>query len=213
MSQVNEPTARRTASLDPDALKLGLKMRELRTGAGMTLEDIASAAGVSRSLVSQVERGLAQPSIGTLRGIASALGIPMAAFFLEDGASDPNGSERDKDGRRIVVRAKDRKRLLARRSGTFYELLTPDVNRQVEFLWGEFEPGARAPQDPDAYAAHTGEENVLVLEGTLVFTIDGKEFELREGDSISFDCSVPHLAENRTDARALVVIAITPPTF
>lgn len=215
MEPVKTTPKRRRADdpIDPDALALGLKIRELRTAAGLTLEDVAGAAGVSQSLVSQVERGIAQPSIGTLRGIAAALGVPMAALFLDDGEVTANGAEQDATGRRVVVRAADRKRLHARRSGTIYELLTPDINRQVEFLWGEFEPGASAPQEKDSWAAHTGEENVLVLDGVLVFTIDGKEFELGPGDSISFDCSVPHRADNRTDRRATVVIAITPPSF
>jgi quercetin dioxygenase-like cupin family protein len=61
--------------------------------------------------------------------------------------------------------------------------------------------------------AHPGEENAVCLEGSVVVTIDGQDFVLNEGDSISFDSGRPHQVENRTDERAVLVSAITPPSF
>lgn len=96
------------------------------------------------------------------------------------------------------------------RSGVVYELLTPDLNREIEFLWIVYEPGSLTHPVP---MSHPGEENSVCLEGSVVVTIDGEEFVMNEGDSISFDSGRPHQAENRTDRRAVLVAAITPPAF
>lgn len=194
---------------DAEALELGSKIRALRHRAGLTLEALARAAGVSPSLVSQVERGLASPSITTLRRIAGVLDVPIAEFFVGGRAEAANG-EVDRSGRRVVVRRHERKGLHVPRSGVVYELLTPDLNREIEFLWIVYEPGSLTHPVP---MSHPGEENSVCLEGSVVVTIDGEEFVMNEGDSISFDSGRPHQAENRTDRRAVLVAAITPPAF
>lgn len=198
-----------TQPRDRDMLELGKTIRRLRTDAGLTLSELSETAGVSKSLISAIELGRAAPSISTLRGVCHGLGVPLAQLFL--GGDSDGGQDRDATGRRVIVRKPDRRRL--RRSGSFYELLTPDVNRTVEFLWAEFEAGAGAPPETGEYVAHPGEENVLCLSGSVVFNIDGREFELKEGDSISFDCSVPHRLDNPSRSKVALVIAITPPTF
>jgi DNA-binding XRE family transcriptional regulator len=82
MSQPTTPEA-----VDEAAVALGEKLRTLRQDAALTLQSVAIAAGVSPSLLSQVERGLTSPSITTLRRVAAALNVPVAAFFVGDGAS------------------------------------------------------------------------------------------------------------------------------
>ena len=191
-----------------EAIELGGKVRALRHAAGLTLRDLARAAGVSQSLISQVERGLASPSMTTLRRVASALGVPVAELFLgNDEASD---GETDRRGRRLVVRRHERKGLRLPGTNLVYELLTPDLNRKVEFIWIEYAPGDATPPEP---MSHPGEENAICIEGSVVVTIDDDEFVLTEGDSISFESGHPHRVENRTDRRAILVTAITPPAF
>jgi transcriptional regulator with XRE-family HTH domain len=193
---------------EEEALELGSEIRALRLQAGLTLQRLGRAAGVSQSLLSQIERGLASPSITTLRRIAAALDVPIATLFL--GSAEASSGETDRLGRRLVVRRHERKSLHVPRSKIAYELLTPDLNRRVEFIWIEYEPGAVTVPAP---MSHAGEENALCLEGSVVVTIDGQEFVLNTGDSISFDSGRPHQVENRTDERALLVSAITPPAF
>lgn len=194
--------------LEEEALELGRKIRAVRLQAGMTLQKLARAAGVSQSLVSQVERGLASPSITTLRRLAGALGVPIAALFL--GSSEASNGETDRLGRRLVVRRPERKSLHVPRSKVVYELLTPDLSRRIEFLWIEYEPGSVTHPAP---MSHPGEENAVCLEGSVVVSIEGDEFVLGKGDSISFDSGRPHQVENRTDSRAILISAITPPAF
>jgi transcriptional regulator with XRE-family HTH domain len=196
------------AELEDEALELGREIRALRLQAGLTLQSLGRAAGVSQSLISQIERGLASPSITTLRRIAASLNVPIAALFL--GSAEASNGDTDKLGRRLVVRRRERKGLHVPRSKIVYELLTPDLNRRIEFIWIEYEPGAVTNPAP---MSHPGEENAVCLEGSVVVTIDAQEFALNAGDSISFDSGRPHQVENRTDERAVLVSAITPPAF
>jgi transcriptional regulator with XRE-family HTH domain len=192
---------------DREAFELGSRIRQLRLDRGLTLQAVAGRAHVSQSLISQVERGLASPSISTLRRIAGALDVPIAALFLGGDMSD---DESDRAGRRLVVRRHERKGLHVARSKVVYELLTPDLNRKIEFIWIEYEPGAITHPEP---MSHPGEENAVCLEGSVVVTIDRQEFVLTEGDSISFDSGRLHQVENRSNRRAVLVSAITPPAF
>lgn len=193
---------------DAESIAFGQKIRSLRRAANMTLQDLASVVGVSQSLISQVERGRASPSITSLRRIAAALDVPVAALFL-DGAPRSNG-ETDRAGRRLVVRRDERKSLRVPPSRVAYELLTPDLSRQIEFIWIEYEAGSVTHPEP---MSHPGEENAICIEGSVVVTIDGEDFTLNEGDSISFDSGRPHHVVNRAEDRAVLISAITPPTF
>src|SRR5260221_7907814 len=70
--------ARAVDKFDHDALELGRRIRTLRLERKLTLQTVAGMARVSQSLISQVERGLASPSINTLRRVAGALDVPIA---------------------------------------------------------------------------------------------------------------------------------------
>ena len=199
---------RQVAELDPEAVELGQNIREFRQAGALTLEQFANAVGVSRSLLSQVERGKASPSLVTLRNIARVLGVPIAALFAGGTETD---DETDRFGRRIVVRRGERRHLDNTTDGIAYGLLTPDINRKVEFLHIEMAPGVKTPTE--GVSQHNGEENQLCLEGEYVLDLDGQEFLIGTGDSASFDASVPHTAHNRSKRRAVVVVAITPPNF
>lgn len=187
--------------------ELGRRIRELRRQSGLTLQALAEAAGVSRSLISQVERGKAVPSVSSLIALAEALNCSASAFFPSRSADGGT----DQYGRRLVVKASDRRRVRVFSTETACELLTPDVNRKIEFLRGVILPGQTAPEDEGVWAAHIGEENAFLLEGSVVYVVDGNEYELNAGDSISFDCCLPHRLENRSEAKAVLIMAISPP--
>jgi transcriptional regulator with XRE-family HTH domain len=159
---------------------LGTKIRALRSEANLTINALAGGAGVSPSLISQVERGLAEPSLASLRRIAKFLGVPVAALFV-GGDENPSDSS-NKRGERLVVRANARKLLKAPDSEMTYELLLPDLaNRRVEIVQFEFPPGSRIPDDA---AHHPGEESTIIVSGQIVATHDGEEFVLDAGDDL-----------------------------
>jgi transcriptional regulator with XRE-family HTH domain len=179
-------------------VSIGQRMRTIRTLRGLSSSDLAKAAGVSRGLISQLELDRANPSIDTLRRIAAALESPIASFFDETPA---NG---------VVVRKDERKTMRVPRSGLTYQLLTPDLNRQIEFILIELEPGQEGSRTP---FGHAGEEAALVLEGKLHVWIGDAEHALAAGDSISFNSGVPHRIANLGRRRTVLVSAITPPHF
>ncbi len=178
---------------------LGERIRFYRKSKKFTGQELARRAGISRSLVSQVEKDSANPSIETLRKIAFALEIPIALLFEE--TIPPDG---------ILVRKSNRKILKVPKSNLVYELLTPDLNRKIEFIWIEIEPGKQI--EPVAFA-HEGEECSIVIEGEYNLWIGDKEYVMTEGDSISFDSSIPHKLANLGSKKVVLITAITPPSF
>ncbi|OGO26845.1 MAG: hypothetical protein A2Z16_16465 [Chloroflexi bacterium RBG_16_54_18] len=181
-------------------MDLGERIRYFRIRKRITGAELAQKTSVSRSLISQIEKNNANPSIETLRRIANVLEVPIAALFEEQEPS--NG---------MVVRKSQRKRLKLSQSNIFYELLTPDLNRQLELIWIEVEPGQQNVQAPSF--GHIGEESAVVLYGQIHVYINNDVYVLNEGDSISFDSSKPHSIANLGTEKVVMVSAITPPSF
>lgn len=190
---------------------MGAEIRALRQQRGMKLADLADEIGMSTSLISQIERGITAPSLEVLWAISRALGVPIGAFFQEDGATDhlATAATPSSPPKAQVVRANARKRLALPNTVT-YDLLSPDLKGQIEFTWAEFEPGNQSPIEP---YTHAGEEQMVVIEGEIHFWVDGEEFVLQKGDSIRIDSSLPHRTANLSDKKAIVIAAMTPPSF
>jgi transcriptional regulator with XRE-family HTH domain len=182
---------------------LGGVIRALRQERRLSTVALAKACGVSTSLVSQVERGLTSPSLDVLWAVARALEVPIGTFFQGNETEDAAGKAP------VVVRGDQRKKLGVNSTLT-YELLTPDLRHQIEFIWVEFGPGVEGPLAP---FTHPGEEQMVVIQGEMHFWVDGEEYVLQAGDCITIDAARPHRAGNRSDALAIVIAAITPPSF
>jgi len=189
--KMNDPTV--------ELHNLSSQLHQLRLQADLTLEALSELSGVSSSRLSQLERGMGNPSFFTLAKIAAGFGVPVSRFF--GGAnvkSDP------------VIRKNRRKKLSLQDSGLVYELLTPDLNRSIAFVWCEIPPGFSSEQHP---FQHAGEECVLVLQGTLETHLGGEVYMLEAGDSIWFQSDIPHWWRNLAEETAICVSAITPPAF
>lgn len=191
----------RTADEHGDAaLRLGQLIRSERQGR-FTVSQLAAEAGISVGLLSEIERGKGNPSFKTLQKLAQALGLRIGD--LVEGATEGEGGG-------MVVRREERMRLQFGSEGLVYELLTPSLRGRLEMLQTSIPPGFSNQQNP---FRHEGEECVLVVEGALVVSIDGVTHELRAGDAITYDPSRPHWWENQGDGEAVVVGAVTPPSF
>ncbi|NJA60984.1 cupin domain-containing protein [Streptomyces sp. NEAU-H3] len=180
---------------------LGRRLSALRARAGLTISALAAAAGVSQGLVSQIERGAGNPSYTTLIKLADALRVPVGAFF--DGSEDAWEPA-------AVVRAGGRRRLSLSDEGLVYELLTPSLHGRLGMMRAEIPPGYSNALAPHR---HEGEEVMLLLEGALHVTVGGKESVLEAGDAITYDASVPHRFHNKGTRPAVIVGAMTPPSF
>ena len=160
--------------------------------------DLEGAAGLTKSFVSQVERGRNSPSIGTLRSIVGAPDVPMFYFFQAEQNGNP------------VVRAKERRIVKFAGGRLYYEFLTPDLQRSIEMIEVRLKAGQCAG---DIARTHEGEETVVVLEGTLEVEVSGVPYRLDKGDSICTGSSQPHRVSNAGSEQAVRSAAISPPSF
>lgn len=195
--------AERGADHGRAAQEVGPRLRTARSSAGLSVRALAREAGVSPSLVSQIERGKVNPSITSLYTIASALGVSLDALLAPDRAGDaptPAASAQPRPDR--VLRSHARPSLMLA-SGVRWERLAAAPGRDVEFLLLTFAVGA-ASCPAEAPMTHSGREYGLVMTGRLGATIGGEHYDLGPGDSIAFDSSVPHRFWTIGDRPALV---------
>ena len=158
----------------------------------MSARALARSVGVSPSLISQIENAKANPSVGTLYAIVTALGMSLDELFADNGTQEagPVPSPARAAGHRHVLRGRER-RALDLASGVHWERLTPTSDSDVDFLQVTYQAGAESCP-PDALMRHSGSEYGLVLRGRLGATVGFDHYELEPGDSIVFDSSLPH---------------------
>jgi transcriptional regulator with XRE-family HTH domain len=184
--------------------EVGDQVRSIRKEAGLTLERLSELSGLSTGIVSQVERGLANPSFATLVQLAHGLGIPVGRLFqVQDQRRSP------------VVRKAERRRLDGhgigiQDDGSRYELLTPDLNGALEVTWVETPPGYDTSDTP---YQHNGEEFGLILSGRKDVYLDGVRYDLGVGDSIRYPSTTPHWYVNPGDETCTAIWVSTPPTW
>jgi len=191
-------------------MELGQKIKELRSSKGMTLEDLSHRSGVSQSLLSMIERNRSAPTVRTLERIVKALGTTIAQVYSEMESEVTGGDDRRAYA---VITRRERKQLVLgpERAKAHYELLTPDYQRRLQFMYIHFP--VQAEGNGGHFVSHEGEECGLILEGKLKAIIGDEEIVLEEGDSIYFDSSIPHLMENAGDIEVRAFWVNTPATF
>ena len=188
------------SEFDP-AAEIGDEIRGLRKAQGLTLKQVAAAAGISVGYLSEIERNITRLPIGVLKSICDVFGVHMNWFFRAGKLGPPD--ERD-----IVVRAANRPRLSFTGLGITEELLSPNLNGQLELLISTIAPGA----DSDDYT-HNGSEAGLVLDGTLDLWVDGVQLRLESGDSFAFSSTRQHRCANPGRKPTRVLWVITPPHY
>jgi transcriptional regulator with XRE-family HTH domain len=193
---------------------LGRTVRKFRRSKGVTLQQVADASNLSKSFISQIESGNANPSIASLKRIADVLEIPLAALFDGDGAAGGRSDVTpapDPPVDEVKIVRRDRRKRLAwpGREGTTY-LLTPDLRRKLEVIMSVMQPGEQAG---DEMYSHAGEEFGLVLEGRYEVTVAGERYVLEAGDSIYYPSHLPHRTRVLGDTPVRTLWVITPPSF
>lgn len=179
-------------------VRLGRILKESRSGR-FTVEELAARSGVSAGSISQVERGIGNPSFATLMRLSQALGLPVAAMFHGPSLSHSQ----------IHVRRNERRRMVVPGDGIVHEMLVPDTDRKLGLIKTTIPPGF---SNADVPYAHTGEEIVLLVKGTLQATIGGESFLLEEGDSLAYDAALPHAWSNTSDSPVEILAVSTPPS-
>jgi transcriptional regulator with XRE-family HTH domain len=182
----------------PDYPQIGDRLRARRNELGWSLRDVADRLGVTASLISQIERGLANPSVSTLYALVGELDLSLdELLFTERRQTGTSEATASRDAGGPVQRATDRQRIRLA-SGVLWERLTTASEPGVEFLSVTYEVGGASSAE-DAYQRHSGHEWGYVLSGRLRVTVGFREYVLEPGDSVSLDSTTPHRLENAGD--------------
>ena len=207
----------------PTTLKeLGKTIRNERQKRGLTLEQLSGETSLSKSFLSQVERGLTEPSISSLKKIAKYFGFSVVNLFPSEnmvfpgwgygnGVPDPNGSPPFYVQDVKVVRADRRKGLSLPGSRIVYDLLTPDMSRQIEVMYMKVNRDETSGDEP--MLDPPGEKFALVLKGTLEMKLGNETYLLNEGDSIYYPTNIPHSWKALNSESIEVIWVVTPPSF
>jgi transcriptional regulator with XRE-family HTH domain len=145
--------------------------------------EVASKAGISISMLSQIERGVVSPSIDTLFSVSTAVGIDIADLFRRIAPEAP------------VRVQKTGERLSTEHHGILFEQLAMSAHSgyPAELLLLEVKPGKRIGLSGNG---HEGVEMGYVMEGSAVLTVKGIDYPLNKGDSVSFNAELPHVLVN-----------------
>lgn len=185
-----------TATLEVD---LGARIRTRRLARRSTLRELAAQAAVTESFLSQVERGVASPSIASVQRIARALDTNIAELFAADESAG------------TVVRVGDRRKIVYQGLGAVDEFLTRGTDGRLQVIYSTIQPGGGTGDE--AYTHDSDEEVVVVLEGSLDLWVGPEHYRLEAGDAVTHSSRVPHRNTNPGPGVARVLFCITPPSY
>lgn len=178
--------------------RIAARVRALRAARGLSLEALATASGVSRSMISLVERGESSPTAVVLERLATGLGVPLASLF---DAPQPTPDPVSRRAQQAAWRDPQ--------SGYLRRNVSPDgVDSPIRIVDVEFPPGARVayetgPREPRVH------QQVWVLEGCVEVTVGDDRHRLEAGDCLAHALDRPTAFHNptRKPARYAVVLA------
>nr|WP_269445516.1 cupin domain-containing protein [Jatrophihabitans sp. SB3-54] len=186
--------------VDSDAAALGARIKSARTRKRMTLKVLSTRASLSESFLSQLERGLTQASISSVRRIAEALEIQVSDLFDTGATADSH-----------LVRRADHPRI-AFGDGATKTLLTAQRNLQnIEVLQANLVVGGST--GVNAYAHGDSEELLVVLSGQVKVEIGDEVHHLHHGDTLSYSSAQPHRLINAGDQPSELIWIVSPPSY
>jgi transcriptional regulator with XRE-family HTH domain len=181
---------------------IATRVRDLRGGHGLSLDALAAKSGVSRSMISLVERGESSPTAVVLEKLAAGLDVTLASLF--DG---PNAAARVRGN--PVSRRQDQTQWRDPASGYVRRNVSPpDVRQPMQIVEVHFPPGARVAFESGTRDVRVYQQ-VWMLEGAMDITLGKERHRLREGDCLAMQLDGPTMFHNptRRTARYAVVIA------
>ena len=183
--------------------RLAARLRGLRVERGFTLDDLAGCAGVSRSMISLVERGESSPTAAVLHRLATGLGTTLASLFAEEGRSEGSPLARRVD----QLAWRDPETGYVRRN-----LSPPGFPSPIELVEVVLPPGARVAYDTVPRSVGISQQ-VWVLDGTIELTAGTDTHRLAGGDCLAMRVDRPTTFRNPTDGPTRYLAAlVTDPT-
>ncbi len=170
-----------------EQLAVGPRVRALREAMDLSLRDLAQRTGVSAPMLSQVERGETSPTLAVASRIAAGLELTLSQLLRLDEADGVT-----------VVRRSERRGGGSTRTGHTYEIVTPPLpGQRAEVSWHVLAAGASTggPGDPPMHEAGS-RETAIVQQGRVRLVVGEANYDLDDGDCVTFDADLPHHIEN-----------------
>ena len=184
--------------------RIAQRVRELRAASGLSLDAVATHCGVSRSMISLIERGESSPTAVLLEKLATGLNVTLASLFeAPQATSDP------------VARLADQLSWQDPHSGYMRKNVSPSgVASPIQIVDVSFPPKARVAYESSAREQQVHQQ-VWLLEGTIEVTVGDEHYSLDTGDCLALVLDRPVTFHNPTRevARYAVVIATSPASW
>lgn len=172
---------------------IGKNLKKIRKNRGLTIETLSINAGVSKSMISEIERGIRNPSITVLWNIANSLKIPLNYFLKEE------------NNNTAKIYKFSEENVIGEYGYSCYPLVNFDNDKRLEIYFNEY-----ISQSKTEKSAHyeNVEEYALITSGNLSLNLDGEKFSASEGEIIHFIADKPHYYFNETNtiAKAFVLM-------
>ena len=177
-------------------MNIGQKLKVLRVRKGLTQEELADRAELSKGFISQLERDLTSPSIATLTDILQCLGTTLNEFFTEDVEEQ------------IVFGVEDYFVKKDEELRNTIQWIIPNAQKNImePILLTLEKGGATYPDTP-----HEGEEFGYVLQGSIVIHVGAKSYRAKKGESFYFTPDKQHYLTSK--AGAVIIWVSSPPSF
>lgn len=179
--------------------KLGALLRAIRSSKHLTIKDVATKAGVSSSLLSQIERNRISPSLDTLLRLLEVYGVPPNKFFKDYETLT-----------RVEIVKKDQRKIYQRK-GFKYETLCGESQSKGSHSFNAFflelAPGQKRGDTDDG---HLGRELGIIIAGSAQLIYGGEIYEVQAGDTLSFFSQIPHVIKNTSDEIFQAYWIVTP---
>ena len=178
--------------------RLGERIKKRRESLKLQLNEVAKAAGISASALSQIENAKSFPSILTLKSISDALNSTVGELI----------GEAESMNRNPLVRYSDKKFVERNASGAeLYLLSHHEMGKQMD----TFLLVLNSESDSTGFfKAHPGQEFCNVIKGEVVFELENNSYNLKTGDSIYYNSSRYYHVSNKSQEQAELLWVVTP---
>lgn len=180
-----------------EEINLGDRLRVARKSRNLSIEQVAVAAGITKSFLSRLERDAVAASIATLIRVCNAIGIRPGSLF---DAPETN-----------LVRSGKGAPINLGGEAINETMISGASNEHMMALLSVIEPGGGSGSEP--YVLNAGSDMVHIKEGELLVDVDNVSYHLKEGDTLTFPPSLPHSWVNpsRTQRTVAIWVIVPPP--
>jgi transcriptional regulator with XRE-family HTH domain len=182
--------------IDTTEHRLARRLRDEREQRGWSLSDLAERSGVSKAMLSKIERSEASPTAALLGRLSAAFGLTMSQLFARvEGGGD------------IVARVADQPTWRDPTTGFARRSLSPPGESPLELVWGEMPPNQEVAYAADSYR-FTADHQIVAIEGHLTVKHGDTVHELAPGDCLRYGTPKDTTIRNASHGRCRYIVAV-----